>query len=103
VDEARLSGGFDLSSQMPDVNVERIGCAGEVEAPDVTEDCGAREDLSRVGEKELEQPELRQGELDRTPRIDDLACSRVEQKIGEPENIGPRRAFAAEKCAEARK
>src|SRR5262245_51555078 len=100
VDQAPLAGRFDLSSQMPDVNVERVGGPGQVEAPDEAEELVARQNLARVRQEELEQRELRDGELDGEPGIDDFARCRVEREVGKAKNLGPGRSLAAEECAE---
>src|SRR4249920_603561 len=64
VNEARLAPRLHLSSEVADVDVERVRGPFEVEAPDLGEDHGPREHLPRMGQEELEHAELRLGELD---------------------------------------
>src|SRR5581483_10538114 len=63
VDQARLAACLRLPAQVPDVDVEGLRARAEVVLPDALEDELARENPARVLEKELEQAELRAGQL----------------------------------------
>src|SRR5207248_10278757 len=64
LDQPRLAARLRLAPQVADVDVERVRREAEVVTPDTLEDDRASEHLARVEQKQLEQRELRAGELD---------------------------------------
>src|SRR6187549_944026 len=87
VDEPRRSVLLGLATQVSDVDVERVRAGTEVVPPDALEDDGAREDLPRVPEEELEQRELGPREIDRTLATADLARAEVELEVREAQHV----------------
>src|SRR6476646_4786236 len=54
----------DLLAQVPDVHLDHVGIAGEVDPPHVVEDLRLRRDVAVLAHEVLEQRELARGEAD---------------------------------------
>src|SRR5438105_3144779 len=87
VQEPWLAAGLGLAPQVTHVHTEGIGGGTEVIAPHVLEDLRAGQDLAGVAEEELEEEELRFGQLDRPVAPTHLVGPRVEHQICEPQRL----------------
>src|SRR4051794_30389118 len=63
-DQARLAARLGLAPQVADVHVEGLRARPEVVAPHALEDLRPRQHLARIAHEQLEQQELRAGQLD---------------------------------------
>ena len=62
--QSRFAAGLERAPQVGDEDLQHIGVAEEVVAPDASHDRGARQHLLRVTEEEGQQIELAGGEVD---------------------------------------
>src|ERR671926_1068135 len=72
MEEARLSTGFELPSQVGDEDLDRVGDRERVVAPHLVEQLLARDDQALVAHEVLQQLELALGEVDRPVAARDL-------------------------------
>src|SRR6187200_1336001 len=87
VDEPRRAALLRLSTQIPDVDVQRVGRRSEVVAPHALEDDRPRQHLARIAEEELEQRKLCTGEVDRRVSASHLTRPEVELEIRETQDV----------------
>src|ERR671935_92142 len=85
MEEARLSTGFELPSQVGDEDLDRVGDRERVVAPDLVEQLLARDHQALVAHQVLEQLELALGELDRALATVHLVRVGVEAEIADAE------------------
>ena len=83
MDQSRLVGGLGLAPQVTDVDLQRIGGSGEVEAPHLVEQPAALEDSPRVSQERFQEGELGPGQVDRPRSAQHLARLSVQDQIGE--------------------
>src|SRR6478736_236875 len=91
VEEARLTAGFQLSSQVGHEDLDRVGDREGVIAPDLVEQLLAADDQPFVAHQVLEQLELALGEVDRAVGARDLVGVRVQRQVAHPQRRHPAR------------
>src|SRR3954471_23887601 len=91
MEESRLATGFELSSQIGDEHLDRVGDRERVVAPDLVEQLLARDHEALVAHQVLEQLELPLREVDRPLPTGDLVRVRVEHEVAHPQRGHPAR------------
>src|SRR4029079_10987715 len=86
-----------FSTQIPDVDVQRVGRRSEVVAPHALEDDRPRQHLARIAEEELEQRQLCTGEVRPRASASPLTRPEVELEIRETQDV---RRFAVARPSE---
>src|SRR5689334_14245511 len=101
MEEARLSTGFELPSQVGDEDLDRVGDRERVVAPDLVEQLLARDHEPLVAHQVLEQLELALGELDPALAAEHLVGVRVERQVPHAQGGHPARGAPAQQRAHA--
>src|SRR5450755_3909446 len=83
MDEPGFTLGFELASQVADVDLQRVGGSREVVTPDLLQNLVAFEHLPRVPHEQLEKVKLGTGQGDRPSAAPYLTGAQIEHKIGE--------------------
>src|SRR5215212_2151644 len=83
MEEARLSIGFELPSQIGDEDLDRVGDRERVVAPDLVEQLLAGDHQPLVAHQVLQQLELALGQLDRALAAMHLVRVRVEGEVAD--------------------
>src|SRR6476620_4400042 len=102
VEEARLTAGFQLSSQVGYEDLDRVGDREGVIAPDLVEQLLAADDQPFVAHQVLEQLELALREVDRAVGARDLVGVRVQRQVAHPQRRHPARRPAPQQRPQAR-
>src|SRR4051812_49632023 len=95
MEEARLSTGFELPSQVGDEDLDRVRDRERVVAPDLVEQLLARDHEPLVAHQVLEQLELALREVDRPVRACDFVGVRVEREVADAQRGHPARRTTA--------
>src|SRR3712207_2745426 len=101
MEESRLPTGFQLSSQVGDEDLDRVGDREGVVAPHLIEQLLAADDQALVAHEVLEQLELALGELDPAVAARDLVGVGVEHQVAHAEGRHAARRPSAEQGPEA--
>src|SRR3954454_13713387 len=100
--EPGLATGFELSAEVRDEDLDRVGDREVVVAPDLVEQPLARDDQPLVAHQVLEQLELALGEVDRALAARDLVGVGIQGQVGHSQRRHPARRTAAQEGAHAR-
>src|SRR5207249_10473305 len=96
LDQTSLATSLQLLAQGPDVDVDHVRLAQEVEPPHTLEDQVARQHLARMVQQEFEQLVLARGELQLPLSPSDFTRSAVQLEIGHPQHFGSLRCCSAQ-------
>src|SRR6188508_3786562 len=102
MEEARLSTGFELPSQVGDEDLDRVGDRERVVAPDLVEQLLPRDHEPLVAHQVLEQLELALGEVDLARIARDLVRVRVQGEIADAQRGHAARRAAPQQRAHPR-
>src|SRR4051812_19887259 len=101
VEEARLTAGFQLSSQVGHEDLDRVGDREGVIAPDLVEQLLAADHQPLVAHQVLEQLELALREIDLPVATRDLVRIRVQRQVTHPQRGHPARWAAPQQGPQA--
>src|SRR5215210_1173851 len=91
MEEPGFATGFELSAEVRDEDLDRVGDGEGVVAPDLVEQPLPRDHEALVAHQVLEQLELALREVDRAVAARDLVRVRVEREVGHPQRRNPAR------------